>query len=276
MIARRAVLATAGLIVAAAVAPIAVAEDAPLRIGVQKERPPFSFSDTNDELHGFDVDIARVLCARLETPCELIPTEFTSLIPDLREGDIDAAVASISITEERLQLVDFTSKYYQAANRFVGRAGTPVDASAQSLAGKTIGVKRGTTHERYLTNTYGDVVTIRRYANSDEVYVDLVLGRLDLALGDAITLTESFLKTDLGAGFEFVGPALSDPRWFGNGEGIAVRKGNAQLLARLDAALGQIRADGTYLAIRERYFDYDIDGDGAALVDAGGSTAIER
>ena len=64
MIARRAVLATAGLIVAAGVAPIAVAEDAPLRIGVQKERPPFSFSDTNDELHGFDVDIARVLCAQ--------------------------------------------------------------------------------------------------------------------------------------------------------------------------------------------------------------------
>ena len=194
--------------------------------------------------------------------------DFTSLLPDLQDGGIDAAVASISITDERRQLVDFTSKYYQAANRFVGRAGTLIDVSADSLAGKTIGVKRGTTHERYLTSAYGDVVTIRRYANSDEVYVDLALGRLDLALGDAITLTASFLATDLGADFDFVGPALDDPRWFGYGEGIAVRKGNAELLARLDAALGQIRADGTYLAIRLRYFDYDIYGDEAALADA--------
>ena len=82
---------------------------------------------------------------------------------------------------------------------------------------------------------------------------------------DKITLTESFLKTDLGAEFDFVGSSLSDPQWFGRGEGIAVRKGNTDLLARLNRALRQIRADGTYEEIRTKYFDYDIYGDAVSL-----------
>ena len=94
-----------------------------LRVGVQNERPPFSFSDDDGELQGFDVEIAWALCAALEGECELVPLEFTALLPGLQEGRIDAAVASMSITEERLQLVDFTDKYYQASNRFVARRG---------------------------------------------------------------------------------------------------------------------------------------------------------
>jgi ABC-type amino acid transport substrate-binding protein len=191
--------------------------------------------------------------------------EFTALIPGLQEGRIDAAVASISITEDRLQLVDFTDKYYQASNRFVARRGALAEITPASLAGKTIGVKRGTVHDRYLSDHYAGTATIRRYGNSDEIFIDLALGRLDLAFADGITLTESFLKTDLGAGFDFVGPSLNDPRWFGRGEGIAVRKGNADLLARLNRALREILADGTYEEIRTRYFNDDIYGDVAAL-----------
>jgi arginine/ornithine transport system substrate-binding protein len=240
-----------------------------LRIGVQNERPPFSFRDADGELRGFDVEIAWALCAALKMKCDLSPQEFAALIPGLQEGRIDAAVASMSITEERLQLVDFTEKYYQTENRFVARRGTIADVSPEALAGKTIGVKRGTTHDRYLTNTVADPSSIRRYGNSDEIYIDLALGRLDLALGDSISLTESFLKTDLGAEFDFVGPALSDSRWFGRGEGIAVRKGNQELLARLNQALREILADGTYTEIRARFFDYDIYGAGASAAALG-------
>jgi hypothetical protein len=120
-------------------------------------------------------------------------------------------------------------------------------------------------HDRYLSATLADPSLIRRYSNSDEIYIDLALGRLDLALGDAISLTERFLKTDLGRDFEFVGPELADPRWFGQGEGIAVRKGNAELVTRLNQALRQILADGTYAEIRTQYFDFDIYGSEVAM-----------
>jgi arginine/ornithine transport system substrate-binding protein len=254
-------LATVVLSIWVGVAPIAAAEDSLLRVGVQNERPPFSFRDDEGELQGFDVEIAWALCVALRVRCELAPLEFTDLVPGLQEGRIDAAVASMSITEERLQLVDFTDKYYHAPNRFVARRDALLQISPASLAGKTIGVKRGTIHDRYLTSEYGGTSAIRRYGYADEIFIDLALGRLDLAFADGITLTESFLKTDLGAGFDFIGPSLSDPRWFGHGEGIAVRKGNVDLLARLNQALRRILADGTYEEIRTKYFDHDIGGD---------------
>jgi arginine/ornithine transport system substrate-binding protein len=257
-------LTIVALSMVAGVGPAGAADDT-LRIGVQDERPPFSFSDDDDELQGFDVEIARALCAALNVNCELVPLEFTALIPGLQEGAIDAAVASMSITGERLQLVDFTDKYYQAPNRFVARRDARFDVTPAGLAGKTIGVKRGTVHDRYLSDEYAGTAEIRRYGYADEIFIDLTLGRLDLAFADGITLTESFLKTDLGAGYDFVGPPLSDPRWFGRGEGIAVRKGEGDLLARLNRALRQIRSDGTYEEIRRRYFDYDIYGDAVSL-----------
>jgi arginine/ornithine transport system substrate-binding protein len=251
-------------LIVAGVAPVGAADDT-LRIGVQDERPPFSFSDDDGELQGFDVGIALALCAALKVDCELVPLEFTALIPGLQEGEIDAAVASMSITEERLRLVDFTDKYYQAPNRFVARRDARFGVTPAGLAGKTIGVKRGTVHDRFLTDEYAGTAAIRRYGYADEIFIDLTLGRLDLAFADGITLTESFLRTDLGVGYDFVGPTLSDPRWFGRGEGIAVRKGNTDLLARLNRALRQIRSDATYEEIRRRYFDYDIYGDAVSL-----------
>jgi arginine/ornithine transport system substrate-binding protein len=261
----RALLATLVLMVSTGIVPLAEANDTLLRIGVQNERPPFSFPDDEGELQGFDVEIAWALCAASKSECQLVPLEFAGLLPGLEEGRIDAAVASMSITAERLKRVDFTDKYYQASNRFVARRGSVSDTTPSGLAGKTIGVKRGTIHDRYLSDQFADTAAIRRYGYSDEIFIDLALGRLDLGFADNISLTESFLNTDLGAEFDFVGPALSDPQWFGRGEGIAVRKGNHDLLARLNRALRQILADGTYDEIRTKYFDYDIYGDAASV-----------
>lgn len=232
-----------------------------LRIGVQNERPPFSFSNLDGGLEGFDVEIAKALCAVLDTRCELVSLDFTALIPSLQQGGTDAAVASISITDKRRELVDFTAPYYRAATRYVARADTIPDTSVAGLVGKVVGVKRGTTHDGYLSSMLGDIVSIRRYGHADEIFLDLALGRLDLAIGDDISLIESFLDTELGLGFAFVEPPLEDPAWFGYGEGIAVRKGNSELLGRLDAALATILANGAYDRVRLRYFDYDIYGD---------------
>lgn len=256
----RALVVAIVLLGSTTVGTIAEGQEVSLRIGVQSERPPFSFTDDAGERRGFDVEIARALCAEMEANCELVPMDFTAVIPSLQEGAIDAAVASMSITDDRRELVAFTDKYYQGGNRFVAATDRVSDVSPEDLAGKIVGVKRGTTHDHYLSSVLGDTVSIRRYGNSDETYVDLALGRLDLTLGGTIELTEGFLRTELGEGFDLVGPSLDDPEWFGYGEGITVRKGDDQLVARLNEALRRILADGTYDEIRSQYFDYDIYG----------------
>ena len=116
-----------------------------------------------------------------------------------------------------MQKVDFTKKYYQTPARFVAKTGTIPDISKEALAGKKVGVQRATTHDSFLTDNFGDAVEVVRYATQDEANLDLVAGRVDLLLADSVTLSEGLLKTDQGKGFAFVGPAYSDPKWFGHG-----------------------------------------------------------
>jgi arginine/ornithine transport system substrate-binding protein len=100
-----------------------------------------------------------------------------------------------------------------------------------------------------------------RYSSQNEIYLDLVSGRLDGTLADAIPVDEGFLKTPQGKGFAFVGPAFTDPTYFGEGAGIAVRKGDQALLDKLNAAIAGIRANGEYQKIQGKYFSFDIYGE---------------
>lgn len=100
-----------------------------------------------------------------------------------------------------------------------------------------------------------------RYTSQDEIYLDLVAGRLDATFADSIPLQTGFLDTPRGKGYAFVGPEFKDPKYFGEGAGIAVRKGDAELVGKLNAAIDAIRADGTYKRIEGKYFKSDIYGD---------------
>ena len=99
-----------------------------------------------------------------------------------------------------------------------------------------------------------------RYAKQDEVFLDLVNGRIDATLADSVAADQGFLKTPSGKGFAFRGAEFNDPAFFGTGAGIAVRKGDKALQAKLNAALAAIRADGTYKRINDTYFDFDVYG----------------
>lgn len=101
---------------------------------------------------------------------------------------------------------------------------------------------------------------IKRYATQDEAYLDAVAGRVDLLLADSVAMEDGFLKTDSGKDFEFVGPGYSDPKYFGEGAGIAVRKKDTDLVAKLNGAIEAIRANGTYEKINGKYFAYDVYG----------------
>jgi arginine/ornithine transport system substrate-binding protein len=250
----------AGAALLAAGAAQAAGQGQPLRVAVEGEYPPFNTTDAKGKLAGFDVDIAQALCAAMQAPCQLVKQRWDLMISDLAAGKYEAVVSSMSISDERRKRIDFTEAYYQTPSKFVRKKGLSTDIAAGGSQGLKVGVQRATIHDQYLTDAYGDRVTIVRYATVGEAQADMRGGKLDLLFGDAMALSESFLKTPQGKGFEFTGPDVRDPRWFGQGFGIAVRKGNADLLAKLNQALATIRADGTYDRIESKYFPFDIGG----------------
>jgi arginine/ornithine transport system substrate-binding protein len=234
-----------------------------LRIAVEGAYPPFSEIATDGKIKGFDIDIANAVCARMKVECVQVQAEFDAMIPALRAKKFDAIVASMSITPERLKAVDFSRHYYDSDARIVTRADAKFEVGADgprpAAGGKPLklGVQRATIHDRYATDKLKGVELVR-YGKQDEVFLDLVAGRIDAALADGIAIDLGFLKTPAGKGFALRGPAYIDPVYFGVGPGIAVRKGDKALVQKLDAALVAIMADGTYKSINDKYFAFDI------------------
>ncbi|MNV89984.1 Lysine-arginine-ornithine-binding periplasmic protein precursor [compost metagenome] len=141
------------------------------------------------------------------------------------------------------------------------KEGAVVDDQYASLKGKTIGVQRATTTDRYASEVFEPKgIKVARYSNNEEIYMDLAAGRLDAIFADTIPLND-FLSMPRGKGYAFVGPELKDPKYVGEGAGIAVRKGNTELVTQLNSAIDAIRADGQYQKISEHYFKSDIYGD---------------
>jgi arginine/ornithine transport system substrate-binding protein len=232
-----------------------------VRIGVEGAYPPFSYTTADGKLEGFDIDIAEALCKAMGVEIKLVPQDWDGIIPALMAKKYDAIIASMSITEERKKKVAFTNKYYQTPAKFICKKGMVKEFSPEVLKGKTVGVQRATIHDNYITDNYGKDVDIKRYTTQDEAYLDIAAGRVDFLLADSVALSDGFLKKPEGKDFEFVGPDLTDPRWFGQGSGIACRKQDKDLVEMFNKAIEQIRADGTYKAIQDKYFDFDVYGD---------------
>lgn len=240
----------------------AVAKDwGKVRIGVEGAYPPFSYVTPGGDLAGFDIDIAKALGEAMGAEVTLIPQDWDGIIPALLAKKYDAIIASMSITEERKQKVAFTNKYYQTPAKFITKKGMIGDFSKDTIKGKKVGVQRATIHDRYLTDNYGNDVEIKRYGTQDEAYLDLTAGRVDMLLADSVALSDGFLKKPEGADYEFVGPDLSDPKWFGDGAGIAIRKEDKDLVEKFNMAIDKIRGDGTYKVIQDKYFDFNVYGE---------------
>ncbi len=249
------------LVAIALAATSAVAKDwTKVRIGVEGAYPPFSYVTPSGELAGFDIDIAKALGEAMGAEITLVPQDWDGIIPALLAKKYDAIIASMSITEERMKKVAFTNKYYHTPARFVGKKGDIAEFSPEAIKGKKIGVQRATIHDRFLTDNYGKDVEIKRYGTQDEAYLDLTAGRVDMLLADSVALSDGFLKKPEGADYEFVGPEMTDPKWFGPGAGIAIRKEDTDLVEKFNMAIDKIRADGTYKTIQDKYFDFNVYG----------------
>lgn len=230
-----------------------------LRIGVEGAYAPFSMKEADGTLSGFDIDIALALCAQLERDCELVEQEWDGMIPALIANKYDAIVASMSITEDRRKRVDFTEKYYFTPSRFIAKEGATIELTREGTAGVKIGVLRGTTLQCYVEKHFPDA-DLKLYNTQEDVFADLVAGRLDLQLNNTLQAMDGFLNTDQGQGFAFLGPNLDDVECLGEGTGIAVRKGDA-LADELSTAILAIRENGVYQSINDKYFTVDIYGD---------------
>jgi arginine/ornithine transport system substrate-binding protein len=235
------------------------ADPSKLRIGVEGAYPPFSAVDSSGQLIGFDIDIAKAVCVEMKAECTLVQQDFDGMIPALQAHKFDMIVASLSITPERLKVVDFSDKYYKTPNKLIAKAGVAIDGSPASLKDKKIGVQRTTINDRYATEKFTGA-TIVRYATQDQAYLDLAAGRIDATLVDSVAGDSGFLKTPAGKGFAFTGPDYVDPAYFGSGVGIAMRKGDTALKDRLNAAIKAIRSNGVYKKIQDKYFNFDVYG----------------
>ena len=230
-----------------------------IRLGVEGAYPPFSSIGPDGKLKGFDIDIANALCEQMKAQCTMVQQEFDGMIPSLQAKKIDAVVASMSITEERKKVVDFTDKYYRTPARFVAKKNSGLKIDPAGLKGKRIGVQRTTIHDRFATDVFKESEIVR-YAKQNDVFLDLAAGRLDGAILDWIAASEGFLKSPAGQDFSFQGPIYVDFNYFGVGAGIAVRKGDTALKEDFNAAIKAIRANGTYKKLQDKYFTFDVFG----------------
>lgn len=250
----------AALMIVVAAAGVATAKDwKKIRIGVEGAYPPFSEVTPEGNLKGFDIDIANALCGAMNAECTLIQQDWDGIIPALLAKKYDAIVASMSITEERKKKVDFTDKYYMTPAKFVRKKGSGIEITKEGLKGKTVGVQRETVHDKFVSAEFPGA-EIKRYGKQDEAYLDAAAGRLDVMIADSVAISDGFLKTDKGKDWEFTGPDYVDPKYFGDGIGIAVRQEDDDLREMFNEAIKKIRADGTYKKINDAYFDFDIYG----------------
>ena len=199
-----------------------------------------------------DYDIGNALCEEMKVECKWIEQEFDGLIPALKVRKFDAVLSSMSITAERAERVLFSEPYYNTPGGWFGPDSFNADVTdMDAMKGKTVGVQRGTTMDTYVTEEMSGVVTIKRYTTAEDMVLDLEGQRLDAVFVDYPVGEQTILNRE---GYKEVGESVK----LGDGVGVAMRKRDTQLAEDINAALKKLKEDGTYDAIMEKYFSYDI------------------
>ena len=225
-----------------------------LRFVTDSDYPPFHYFDEEGALTGFNVDMARAICEALSVTCEVRPVSWDDLFAQLDAGEADAAIASIRIDAKTLARADLTQRYYATPARFIARKDSTLrDVRPETVGGLKVAVQRGTGHEAYLKQFFPDAEIVA-FGSAEEAQMALKSGQVDLAFGDGVGLT-FWLNGVMSDGCcEFRGGPYLDAKYFGEGVGIAVKKGKRQLLDILNYALEQVHASGRYEGLFLRYF----------------------
>ena len=250
-----------------------------IRIATEGAYPPWNATGDDGELEGFEIDLAKDLCQRMNATCEIVGQRWDGMLPALNAGKYDLIMAGMAITEEREQIIDFSDCYAAEAAIFAAKADnaladtfTPADridlseftadvkgaigALRQALAGTTVGVHVATTHADFARRYLSDLVDIRYYDTLENLTRDLDTERIDAAL------SKRAYWQRVGEGETAVDLALIGPDMigdvFGRGVGAGIRKIDSRLRARVNEAISAALADGTVTRLAEQWFGYDL------------------
>ena len=225
-----------------------------IRFLTEDDYPPFNFKGPNGQVTGFNVDLARALCNELGATCTIQVRRFNTLLDALDKNQGDAVIASVAITPQNRERADFTDRYYRTPARFVARKEVPLDrVTPEALAGKKAGVVAGSAHEAYLRAFFPEM-TVRSYPNVETAFAALKRAETDLYFGDGITIAFWLNGSGSGGCCVFRGGPFTESHYFGEGVGIAVKRGNDPLRRALNYALFQLWEKGIYADLYLRYF----------------------
>ena len=223
------------------------------KVGIEGAYPPFNNKNASGQVVGFDYDIAMALCAKMKAECEVVTSDWDGIIPALNAKKYDFIVSSLSITDDRKQAVDFTDPYYSNKQQFVAKKGVDFKTDIESLKSKKLGTQRSTQAATWLEDNVGGDIAL--YDTQENAYLDLSSGRVDALLADKYAIY-GWLKDDpAGKDYEFKGNPINED----DKVGIALRKGESDLRTKLNLALKEIKEDGTYKKINDKYFPFSIE-----------------
>jgi len=226
-----------------------------LVFGISQEvYPPFSYTDSSGNWTGFEPDLVRAVCQQMKVTCTFNAIAWDGLIPALNAKQIDVILNSVSITDERRQVVDFSEPYLITPSVWIGEKTINLEPTAAGLKGKKIGVQSSTVHAVYVKERFKGS-TIRYYADRNDIFAELRSGRIDIMLVDQMGI-EEILDLPLNAGLQIKGKAEQD-KLLGEGIGAVVRKGDDALREQLNQALDALRKNGKMQEIAKPYLDDD-------------------
>jgi polar amino acid transport system substrate-binding protein len=225
-----------------------------IRFLTELDYPPFDYAGADGNPAGFNVDLARLLCDEIKTTCTIQARRFDLLLDALNSNQGDAVIASIAATSETRQRADFTDPYYRTPARFVARVDSPIkEVEPELVEGKKIAVVAGTAHEAFLKQMFTEA-EVKPYATAEAARDALRNKEVDLLFGDGIALAFWLNGTDSAGCCAFRGGPYLESRFFGEGVGIAVKRGNDLLRQALNWALFRQWEKGSYTDLWLRYF----------------------
>ena len=225
-----------------------------IRFLTELDYPPFNYAGADGNPVGFNVDLARQLCDEIRVACTIQARRFDLLLDALDDNRGDAVIASIAITPATRRRADFTDPYYRTPARFVARVDSPIgDVLPELVEGKKIAVVAGTAHEAFLKQMF-TAAEIRSYANAEAAREALRNKDVDLLFGDGVALAFWLNGSDSAGCCVFRGGPYLESRYFGEGVGIAVKRGNDLLRQALNWALFRDWEKGGFTDLWLRYF----------------------
>lgn len=225
-----------------------------IRFLTETDYPPFNYTGPDGAPTGFNVDLARLICEEIKVACTVQMRRFDTLIAALNSNNGDAIIASIAATPEMRTRLDFSDPYYRAPARFVARRDSAIDdVRPEALEGKKIAVVAGTAHEAYLKALFTEA-ELHPYPDADAARFALKRGEVDLMFGDGVSLAFWLNGTDSANCCAFRGGPYLESRFFGEGVGIAVRRGNDLLRQAFNWALFRLWEKGRFTDLWLRYF----------------------